>query len=756
MAEQVQAILERMVPPLKDLRDRGLFSPDEIRSIVDRRRRAEYLLQRRSGARRSDYLRYIEDEVLLERLRKLRKERVLTELRNERIRQREEGGDDGSDDEAINKKHAYQTSGIGDSHIVSHVHLLYQRTLRKFHHPLDVLLNYAEFAKEHKSFRHLGKIYAEGLQRHPREAGLWIEAASFEYFGYVAQDYEKGDDVSSKVVGGSIRNARVLMQRGLRVNTTSREMWLQYFALELHYVQKLRGRREILELGLNEEGMTPSSEEEGSDEGDESAGGGDKLSASLLPAQIIFKNAVKAIPDDVRFRLRFVEACRQFPQTKQLEECIMESVTQDFGESVEGWVARISYADEEWQSSKSAKGGKVGFLAAADDEGSEEGNGTGSSEEEDGKEPPAKRARVESNQDDRDPALGLLREALKAAPKAKMYVEASRFLRSRIQRLLDEEQGEDVSHLIWQNEDAQGAARRHARVLEGLYGYANAERITSTTLTLDHADFLLSTGQPEKAEVLLKEACSSVSDADVALWLRWAEISQKMAAASLAPSTSPVRVLRRALKHTPISDRRGHELVSTELMRHLMLQPPSSKTSEELKELFQKLVLLSQGADYSLSNVKKSQHGADEEGEEESEEQANVASIFLAYLKYTLVNSGGDSEGRDSVRSIYSSVLFHSNFGKSCVGRSEEELVAMKAFFDLCIRYETTTQATIAPASNEIDASAKKTRKELKRARKMRLRKLYEAAIGFYEGGDSYWRKAVDEYQRGLDASKYG
>ena len=95
MAEQVQAILERMVPPLKDLRDRGLFSPDEIRSIVDRRRRAEYLLQRRSGARRSDYLRYIEDEVLLERLRRLRKERVLTELRNERIRQREEGGDDG-------------------------------------------------------------------------------------------------------------------------------------------------------------------------------------------------------------------------------------------------------------------------------------------------------------------------------------------------------------------------------------------------------------------------------------------------------------------------------------------------------------------------------------------------------------------------------------------------------------------------------------------------------------------------------------
>eukprot|EP00578_Thalassiosira_sp_NH16_P017614 CAMPEP_0181120450 /NCGR_PEP_ID=MMETSP1071-20121207/24165_1 /TAXON_ID=35127 /ORGANISM="Thalassiosira sp., Strain NH16" /LENGTH=86 /DNA_ID=CAMNT_0023205111 /DNA_START=51 /DNA_END=308 /DNA_ORIENTATION=+ len=85
MAEQVQSILEAMVPPLKDLRDRGLFSPDEIRSIVDRRRRYEYLLQRRAGgSRMGDHLRYIEDEAMLERLRKLRKERVLGEVREER------------------------------------------------------------------------------------------------------------------------------------------------------------------------------------------------------------------------------------------------------------------------------------------------------------------------------------------------------------------------------------------------------------------------------------------------------------------------------------------------------------------------------------------------------------------------------------------------------------------------------------------------------------------------------------------------
>ena len=263
MAEQVQAILERMVPYLKDLRNRNLFTSEEIRLIVERRRRSEYLLQRRSQAQMSDYLRYIEDEIQLERLRKLRKEKVLTELENEeREKKRRMWMSRTSDDgDGHNKKNAtsYQTSGPGDAHIISHIHFLYQRTLKKFHYPLDVLLNYAEFSKEVKSFHMLSRVYAMGMQHHPREAGLWIEAASFEYFGYVAQDYEskeKEDNsssdrkdvggeggVNSKVVGSSIKNARVLMQRGLRINKTSTELWLQYFALELHYVQKLRGRK---------------------------------------------------------------------------------------------------------------------------------------------------------------------------------------------------------------------------------------------------------------------------------------------------------------------------------------------------------------------------------------------------------------------------------------------------------------------------------------------------------------------------------
>jgi len=729
MAEQVQAILERMVPLLKDLRSRGLFSPDEIRSIVDRRRQSEYLLQRRSAARKSDYLRYIEEEILLERLRKLRKEKVLTDMRNERIRrlQEKDGSDSDDSDGDRGRKHAYQISGPGDSHILSHVHFLYQRTLKKFHYPLDVMLNYAQFAKDYKSFHMLSRIYAEGLQHHPREAGLWIEAASFEYFGYVAQDYEnasKGgtdsDNVNSKVVGSSIQNARVLMQRGLRINKSSAELWLQYFALELHYVQKLRGRKEILELGK----LAEERDSDGDSDGDEVT----KISTAILPSQIIFKNAIKAIPNDIQFRLKFVEACRQFPQTKGLENCIMESITGDFGNSVEAWVARISYVEEEMQK-KAARNGKsdvVGFLGGAQDDSDNE-----NADKDKG--PPSKKARVESDSKAVDPALTLLQEALEAAPTSKMYFEGSQFLRLRIQSLLEYEndEGEDVSHLIGNDEDAEKASQRHVLLLEALYQNAKEKDIFSASLTLDQVDFMLSTEQPKKAEKLLSDVVSSNKDGEAQLWLRWAEIAKQLEESSTAiPSSSPTRILRQALKHTLLHDRKAHTLILTELMKHLMVQPLSPKANDELKSLFQKLLLLSQGSSVSLSNIKRS----DDEEDAEDCEEVNMASSFLAYLNYTMLNSDKD----DAVRTIYTSILYHSNYGKSCSGKTEEEVMTMKAFFDTCIEFEMQNK-----------------KKENKKTQKMCLCKLYENSIGFYESGGSSWRKVVDGYQRGLQDVKY-
>jgi hypothetical protein len=54
---------------------------------------------------------------------------------------------------------------------------------------------------------------------------------------------------------------------------------------------------------------------------------------------------------------------------------------------------------------------------------------------------------------------------------------------------------------------------------------------------------------------------------------------------------SPISILRRAWKRTPLHHRRAHASISTELMRRLMSQEASSpKIHDELKALFKKLL----------------------------------------------------------------------------------------------------------------------------------------------------------------------
>jgi len=153
-----------------------------------------------------------------------------------------------------------------------------------------------------------------------------------------------------------------------------------------------------------------------------------------------------------------------------------------------------------------------------------------------------------------------------------------------------------------------------------VYERAAMEDAASTALILDRLDYLLDVADgPRKACVLLSEAVASsaVKDVDDArLWLRWAEISQQMADASdvvvgrcgagALATPSPISILRRVLKRTPLHHRRAHTSISTELMRHLMSQEaPSPKIHDELEALFQKLISLSQGYECSISYVKK-------------------------------------------------------------------------------------------------------------------------------------------------------
>lgn len=343
MAEQVQAILDGMVAPLRDLEERGVFSQDEIHAIVDRRRESEYALRRRQ-ARKADFIEYIQHEINLDKLREIRMKRI---RRNQPRSENHKG-----------------SKSIGDKHVRSHINLIWTRTLRKFRSDLSLYMIYADYLDEIKSFHKLSQLFAQALQIFPREQGLWIRAASHEFFH-----------------AGNIQSARVLLQRGLRINQTAADLWLQSFVLELHVLQKLKARHSIL---VGKQAREEVEEEEDTDE-------------DLALAKLVYDFAIQKIPSDVSFRLRFIEQCNLFPNTDSLVHHIIESVAKDCPDQAEAWIAQATVARS-----------RMDF----------ENDST----------PPAKKSRktiVEIS----DTVLQILQTAVQALPQADMYSQALAFVR---------------------------------------------------------------------------------------------------------------------------------------------------------------------------------------------------------------------------------------------------------------------------------------------------------------------------------------
>ncbi|KAL2613971.1 hypothetical protein R1flu_025663 [Riccia fluitans] len=315
MADTVHYHLERMLPELDDLEKRGLFERHEIKEIVRKRRDFEYLLKRPSPLK-EDFIKYVEFEQNLETLRKLRKSAL--------IRDSKEG------------KWKASLCDYASSAQILHI---YERAVNKFKGDTDMWLQYLEYCKAEapKKFQ---KVATKCLQLHPNVAGLWIYAAAWEF--------EHNLNVAA---------ARALMQRGLRMCPRSEKLWIEYFRMELTYIQKLKARRAV--LGLNavkskKQNLTrqsaeitmrdtedPFEEEEKSEvenEGeDEDVSLEDQLSMNLSEA--IFRNAVAAMPSSVEFRQRFLEVLDRydFEQKEELEANIHASIAHDFPKDEDSW-----------------------------------------------------------------------------------------------------------------------------------------------------------------------------------------------------------------------------------------------------------------------------------------------------------------------------------------------------------------------------------------------------------------------------------
>ena len=164
-----------------------------------------------------------------------------------------------------------------------------------------------------------------------------------------------------------------------------------------------------------------------------------------------------------------------------------------------------------------------------------------------------------------------------------------------------------------------------------------------------------------------------------------------------------------------------------------------------------------------MSYVKrmKRDDASDDGNDEENggETRVIVASSILAYLKYTMDNNSSRSNAEDinAVRSIYTCALYRSSYGKSWSGKTYDELISMKALFDVCIRYEIDHhRGRKTNSSVFVNSNKKEGGLDDKKAWKTRVMKLYETAIEFYRSGGSDWRKVVNRYQRDHNNFIYG
>ncbi|KAG9028929.1 U3 snoRNP protein [Tulasnella sp. JGI-2019a] len=198
--DYVQLNQEDMVAELKDLRHKKIFSKEEIKQIVVKRTAFENALVRRHP-KKSDHFRYVEYLMTLEALRKKRVNRL--------------------------KLHAAKAS-LADYCLVRAQYHTFERAIRRFKDDIGLWVQYFNLAKREKSNSLAGSIAARALQLHPTSIPLYIISASHQ------------------MSLGDTEAARTLLQRGIRLNPESVQLWTEYVKMEMEYVQQTK--RELRKL----------------------------------------------------------------------------------------------------------------------------------------------------------------------------------------------------------------------------------------------------------------------------------------------------------------------------------------------------------------------------------------------------------------------------------------------------------------------------------------------------------------------------
>ena len=181
--------------------------------MIKKRTDFEYVLRRRQ-LKPSDFQGYLEFEINLDRLQTLRAEKFEK---------------DRSKDSVLLHRSVLAAS-------IRHIAYIFERAIRRFPSDMSFWEDFIAFLKLKKSNAMLNRVYGKALSLHPTNVNFWLQASIHELEN-----------------NGNAHAARVLLQRGIRSNKGSSELWSRYFDLELWSALRVTERKKILDIGDEDE-----------------------------------------------------------------------------------------------------------------------------------------------------------------------------------------------------------------------------------------------------------------------------------------------------------------------------------------------------------------------------------------------------------------------------------------------------------------------------------------------------------------------
>ncbi|KAI1646872.1 U3 small nucleolar RNA-associated protein 6-domain-containing protein [Daldinia loculata] len=192
--EKARFFLEQAVPQLREFEAKGIFTTDEIRSLVRKRTDYEHLVLS-PGNKPTDWLNYAAWEKSLETLRAKRCRRLQVRT---------------------SSKHTGQGRVFG----------ILERAVNRHPGNIELWREYLNYARDMKATKRYRKIISRALRMHPAKPELWVLAGR------------------RSANNGDMQGARDFFMRGTRFCTKDATIWLEYTKCEMQWLERMDAKRE--------------------------------------------------------------------------------------------------------------------------------------------------------------------------------------------------------------------------------------------------------------------------------------------------------------------------------------------------------------------------------------------------------------------------------------------------------------------------------------------------------------------------------